>query len=58
MNCLACWLPAVMVVLLIQSIDGNYDGTYTLYMFLLIPPALGLACQQCLGPRQLMFGDY
>jgi hypothetical protein len=47
-----------MVVLPMQSIGGNNDGTYTLYMFPLMPRALGLACRPCSGPWQLKFGEY
>jgi hypothetical protein len=34
-----------------QSIGGNNDGTYTLYMFSFTPRTLGLACRPCSGPR-------
>ncbi len=51
-------LPVVMVVLPMQSIGGNNDGTYTLYMFPLMPRALGLACRPCSGPWQLRLGEY
>jgi hypothetical protein len=51
-------LPVVMVVLPMQSIGGNNDGTYTLYMFPLTPRALGLACRPCSGPWQLKLGEY
>ncbi len=47
-----------MVVLSMQSISGNNDGTYTLYMFPFMPLALGLACRPCSGPWQLKFGDH
>jgi hypothetical protein len=35
----ACLLLVVMVVLPMQSIGGNNDGAYTLYMFPLTPRA-------------------
>jgi hypothetical protein len=54
----ACLLPVVMVVMLMQSIGGNNLTTYMLYMFPLMPHALGLACWPCSGPRQLKFGDF
>ncbi len=57
-NCRACSLPVVMVVLPMQSIGGNNNGTYMLYMFSLTPRALGLACLPCSGPWQLKLGEY
>ena len=57
-NKLSCMFVAVMVVLPMQSIGGNNDGTYTLYMFPLTPRALGLACRPCSGPWQLKLGEY
>ncbi len=57
-KCRACLLPVVMVVLPMQSIGGNNDGTYTLYMSPLRPHALGLACRPCSGPWQLRLGEY
>jgi hypothetical protein len=38
------FVAVVMVVLTMQSIGGNNNGTYTLYMFPLTSCALGLAC--------------
>ncbi len=58
MNHCAILLQVVMVVLLIQSISNNNNDTYILYMFPLMPPALGLACRPCSGPWQLKLGDY
>ncbi len=57
-NCSACSSPVLIIVPLMQSIGGNNDGTYMLYMFPLTPRALGLACWPCLGPWQLKFGEY
>ena len=50
--------PVVMVVPQMQSISGNSDGTYMLYMAPLMAGMLGLSCRPCGGPRQLKFGDY
>ncbi len=46
-----------MVVLSMQSISGNNNGTYTLYMFPLTPRALGLASseRQILDLSKLFF---
>jgi len=58
MNRSPCCSPVVMVVPPTQSISGNNDGTYTLYMAPLMTGMLGLPCRPCWGPRQLKFGDY
>ena len=34
------------------------DGTYTSHMVPLVTGMLGLPCRPCLGPRQLIAGDY
>jgi hypothetical protein len=57
-NCRSGCQPVVMVVPLLQSISSNNDSTYTLYMVPLTAGMLCLPCRQCLGPRQLKFGDY
>jgi hypothetical protein len=44
-----------MVIPPMQSIGGNNNGTYILYMFYLKTHALGLACQPGSGPWQLKF---
>ena len=51
-------LLVVMVVLPMQSISGNNEGTHTLYMAPLSASMLGLPCRLCSGPRQLKFVDY
>jgi hypothetical protein len=50
MNCRAQLSPVMMVVQSMQSISGNNDSTYTLYMFPLTPCALGLAVGHVQGP--------
>jgi len=48
----------MMVVLSMQSISGNNDGTCVSHVPPLTAGMLGLPCQPCLGPWQLKFGDY
>ncbi len=55
---LSCMFVAGRVVLPMQSIGGDNDGTYTSYMFPLTPRALGLAGRPCSGPWQPKFDDY
>ena len=51
-------LPVMMIVPSMQSISGDDDNTYASHMAPLMASTLGLPCQPCSEPRQLIAGDY